>query len=220
MPSPAPITVVCVLRSGGIYNAEWVAKLQRGVARHLTLPHRFVCFSDVDVPCGVERIPLVTDWPGWWGKLEVFSTPIDGTTLYLDLDTVVVGSLDRIAAYPHRFTMCHEYYRPHLLCSTAMAWSGDFSWLYEAFAEDPEGLAQHYDSVLPGGRIGDQAFLEDCLFEERVATFRDLFGERSIASYKVHNCQDAPPVDAAVVSYHGRPKPHEIKTGWVPREWR
>src|SRR6185437_3375269 len=118
------LTVACVLRSGGLYDAEWVAKLQRGVARHLTLPYRFVCFSDCPVPC--ERIPLRHDWPGWWSKLEIFSQPIEGTTLYFDLDTVVVGSLDRIAAYPHRFTMCHEYYRQHLLCSTAMAWSGDY----------------------------------------------------------------------------------------------
>lgn len=217
MPSPA-ITVACVLRSGGIYNAEWVAKLQRGVARHLTLPHRFVCFSDVDVPC--ERIPLVEAWPGWWSKLEIFSQPIEGTTLYLDLDSVVVGSLDAIAAYPHRFTMCHEYYRPHLLCSTAMAWSGDWSGLYATFERGAAAFAHHYDSVLPGGRIGDQAYCEDYLVGQHVDTFRDLFGERSIASYKVHNCQDAPPADAAVVSFHGNPKCHEIKTGWVAEAWK
>lgn len=212
------LTVACVLKSGGIYDAEWVAKLQRGVARHLTVPYRFVCFSDVDVPC--ERIPLRNDWPGWWSKLECFREPIEGATLYLDLDSVVVGSLDAIATYPHKFTACHEYYRPHLLCSTAMAWSGDYSYLHRAFARDPDRIAHYYDKELPGGRIGDQAFLEDNLNPNEVDTFRDLFGERSIASYKVHECQNAPPADAAVVSFHGRPKCNEIKTGWVPEQWR
>ena len=215
------LTVACVLKSGGIYNAEWVRKLRDGVARHLTLPYRFVCFSDVDVPC--ERIPLRHDWPGWWSKLEAFATPIDGATLYLDLDSIVVGSLDAIAAYPHRMTMCHEYYRPHLLCSTAMAWSGDYSFLYTTFAKDPIRLAHYYDKTLPGGRIGDQAFIEDCLRDtefQGAETFRDLFGERSIASYKVHECQMAPPTDAAVVSFHGRPKCDDLKSGWVAATWK
>jgi hypothetical protein len=196
-----------------------VAKLQRGVARHLTLPHRFICFSDVDVPSGVERIPLSTNWSGWWSKLEMFATPREGVTLYFDLDTVVVGSLDAIAAYPHRFTMAHEFYRPHLLCSTAMAWSGNWSFLYDHFASDPARLAYHYDKELPGGRIGDQAFIEDRVGP--VDTFRDLFGERSIASWKVH-VRDGGGRDGseAVVAFHGSEKPHRLQhIEWIRDAW-
>lgn len=213
------ITVACVLKSGGIYDADWVAKLQRGVARHLTTQHRFICLTDVEgVPC--ECIPLTENWPGWWAKIELFRPGLfDGPTLYLDLDSVVVGSLDAIATYPHHFTMCHDFYRPHLMCSTAMAWSGDHSYLYRTFARDPERLMHFYDNVRPGNRIGDQAFLEDNLDPSEVDTFRDLFGERSIASYKVHKCQDLPPADAAVVSFHGIPKPSDIYSGWVLKAW-
>jgi hypothetical protein len=209
-----------VLRSGGIYTPEWVRKLRDGVARNLSLPHRFVCLSDVDVPC--DRLPLVNGWPGWWSKLEAFRYGLFvGPVLYLDLDTVVVGSLDRIADHPHRFTMAHEYYRPDFLCSTAMAWHGDYSFIYDAFAADPKGLMEQYDHRLPGGRIGDQAFIEDQLNLDGayVETFRDLFGERSIASYKVHRCENEPPNDAAAVAFHGSPKPHEISRGWVPKTW-
>lgn len=217
------LTVACVLRSGGIYTAEWVRKLRDGVARNLSLPHKFVCLSDVDVPC--ERIPLVTDWRGWWSKLELLRYGLFvGPVLYLDLDSVVVGSLDAIAAYPHRFTMAHEFYRPTMLCSTAMAWHGDYSFIYEAFEAEPERFMNIYDHEMPrrSGRIGDQAFIEDQLKAagDPVATFRDLFGERSIASYKVHRCEDAPPSDAAVVTFHGRPKMTDIKNGWVADAWR
>lgn len=214
-------TVACVLRSGGVYSAEWVAKLQRGVARHMSTPHRFVCLSDVDVPC--ERIQLETNWPGWWSKLELFRPDLfDDTVLYFDLDSVVVGSLDTIAAHPHTFTMAHEYWRPKLLCSTAMAWRGDYSGIYHAFAANPIGQAHHYDKVLPNsGRVGDQAFIEDFFNNtaQHVARFRDLFGERSIASYKLHHCENGPPKDAAVVAFHGNPKPHAIKDGWVKELW-
>lgn len=223
MPSSSALTVVCVLRSGGIYDVEWVAKLQRGVARHLhDIPYWFVCLTDTDerLPLRCERVQLANSWPGWWSKLEMFRPGLfDGPVLYFDLDTVVVGSLDAIAAYPHRFTMAHEFYRPHLLCSTTMAWSSDWSHLYEAFASDPVRLAHHYDNVMPTtGRIGDQAFIEDRV--GKVDTFRGLFGERSVASYKVHQCQDAPPADAAVVAFHGTPKPHQLTTGWVAEAWK
>lgn len=214
------ITVVCVLRSGGIYDASWVAKLQRGVARNLSLPHRFACLSDVDVGC--ERFALEQSWRGWWSKIELFRPGLfAGPALYFDLDTVVTGSLDAIAAHPHRFTMAHEFYRPPLLCSTAMAWSGDFSFIHDAFAADADRIMARYDGGRSDGRIGDQAFIEDCLSNRgmTVDTFRDLFGERSIASYKVHDCQKAPPPDAAAVAFHGFPKPHHLTSGWVADQW-
>lgn len=214
------LTVACVLKSGGVYDAEWVRKLRDGVFRNLSLPHRFACLSDVEVPC--ERIPLKHGWKGWWSKLELFDA-FKGPTLYFDLDTVVVGSLDKIGAHAHTFTMTHEFYRPRLMCSTAMAWNGDYSFIPEAFAENPETFSKRYDLDLmrKESRVGDQAFIEDHLKAAgvKVETFRDLFGEYSIASYKVHNCQNEIPADAAVVAFHGIPKPHELRNGWVAKTW-
>jgi hypothetical protein len=219
----AVITVACVLRSGGIYDASWVARLQAGVARHLTLAHRFVCLSDVPVPC--ERIELAEDWPGWWAKIELFRPGLlDGRTLYFDLDTIIVGNLDRIAAHPHRFTAVHEYYRPAHLCSTALAWHGDWSLIWRVMKASPSrtmaDFAVRGAAVQNTGLIGDQAFIEDCLatMGEPFDTFRDLFGERSIASFKEH-ARHAVPVDAVAVAFHGRPKPHEIRDGWVRDAW-
>ncbi|GAA4169154.1 hypothetical protein [Shinella granuli] len=213
------ITVACVLKSGGVYTADWVRKLRDGVAANLSLPHRFVCLSDVEVPC--ERVPLTEAWPGWWSKIELFRLN-DGLVLYFDLDSIVVGSLDRIASLPHRFTMAHDFSVGHA-CSTAMAWSGDFSFITDAFRADPKGIARRYDRLLASEkRIGDQAFIEDQLLSagEEIMLFDQVAGERSIASYKVDRCQGAPCIGAAVVAFHGKPKPHEIKTGWVPEIWR
>lgn len=212
------ITVACVMRSGGCYDASWVEKLQRGVARHLSTNHRFVCLSDVSVPC--ERIPLETDWPGWWSKIELFRPGLfDGPVLYLDLDTVVVGSVDRIAAYPHKFTMCHEFHQPHLLCSTAMAWNGDYSHIWHAMQVMTPDRRSRYDKW-EGRRIGDQAFIEDCMTDQKVDTFRDLFGERSIASWKVH-CRDGLRGDEAAVAFHGaRKMPDLLHIDWIRDAWR
>ena len=74
----APLTVACVLRRGGLFwgsregpfFAKYVRILRDAVAAQLSLPHRFVCLSDVAVSC--ERIDLHQFWPGAWAKIELF----------------------------------------------------------------------------------------------------------------------------------------------------
>lgn len=104
------LTVACVLWVGSFedrhYSPAWVTRLRDEVARWLPEPHRFVCLSNVDVP-GVETIPLVTDWPGWWAKLEVFNPAVDlgERVLYLDLDVFVTGDLAPIAQFDAPFAL-------------------------------------------------------------------------------------------------------------------
>lgn len=189
--------VACVLKSGGIYDAEWVRKLNAGVAKHLPVDHRFVCLSDVDVPC--ERIPLEHDWPGWWAKIELFK--LDGPVLFFDLDTVIVGDLSDIAGLATRtpFAALRDFYRPEGIGSGVMAWRGDVSALYDAFAADPEGWQAHV------GKRGDQGFIEDVADLASIARLQDAMPGQ-IVSYKAHHCKDGIPDDARVVCLHGKPK--------------
>lgn len=106
------LTVCCVWVDANVpYSAEYVARLRAMTARHLARPHRFVCLTDrpAEVPAGVEAVEI--DWPqhlyGWWAKLQVFNPRHDlgERVLYLDLDTLVVASLDEIADYPADFAI-------------------------------------------------------------------------------------------------------------------
>lgn len=216
------ITVACVLKSGGVYSPDFVSKLRRGVERHLTLPHRFVCLSDIDVDC--ERIPLIHDWRGWWSKIELFREGLfNGTVLYVDLDSVVVGDLDCCFEYQHKFSMAHEFYRPSN-CSTAMCWSGDYSIIYDKFKTGVGAYSQYYDIEAPrkNGRIGDQAFIEDTLTHagHGIEQFRHVISDKFVASYKVDKCKQQPVNGSSIVAFHGRPKPQDIKSGWVLDQWQ
>lgn len=212
-------TIVCVLRSGGIYTPEWVLRLARGFERHTSVPYRFVCLSDMEIP-SVEVVPLEQGWPGWWSKIELFRPGLfDGTVFYLDLDSIVVGDPARILQHRHAFTMTHEFNRPNnkQWASCAMAWIGDFSHIHAEFLRDPETPMKKYRRMC---KIGDQAFIEDQLQANGTTpdSFRDLFGERTIASYKRHRCFDAPPPDAVAVTFHGLPKMHQTDSAWVKEE--
>lgn len=191
------LTVACVLKSGGIYDATWVARLRDGVARHLPLPHRFVCLSDVDVPC--ERIPLEHNWPGWWSKIELFK--LRGQVLYFDLDTAIVGDISEIAecARSNGLTMLRDFYALDHLGSGVMAWGDDASALYNVFSRNPDESMK-----VRRARMGDQAFIEETFGEENIWRWQDFVGDQ-IVSYKVH-CRNGVPPNARVICLHGQPK--------------
>jgi hypothetical protein len=155
------INVVCVLRQGGKvgYDATWVEKLKNSVARNLTLEHRFICLSDVSVPC--EQIPLIGTGAGFWAKLELFRPGLfEGPVLYIDLDTVICGNLNDIVGCikDQQFVMLLETDK-NVVSSAVMWWQGDYSYLWNQYIEMPEEVLKEQYSKMP--KYGDQAFIED-----------------------------------------------------------
>lgn len=152
MAADAPLTVACLLRSGGIYEPKHVVSLSKQV-EHFMPGTRFACLSDVDVPC--ERLALRSSWPGWWAKLEMFDH-FKGRTLYFDLDDVIVGDPSPLAC--GRFKMIRNWRLPHLMASGVMYWDGDYSHITRAF----EPIAQTVmDSYVTRDQWGDQAFIAE-----------------------------------------------------------
>lgn len=191
------LTVATVLKSGGIYTPEWVAKLKAGVEKHLPVPHKFVCLSDVVVPS--ERIPLEHDWPGWWSKIELFK--LEGPVLFFDLDTVIVGDLTAIAAAAadSALVVLNDFYRPSDVGSGVLGWGFHDPWLYQRFARSPDMfIAQHRSG-------GDQEFIQQSFPKGWTWRRWQLMCPGQIVSYKVH-CRDGVPNDARLVCLHGKPK--------------
>lgn len=92
---------------GNKYNPEYVAKLQRGVARHMREPYEFKVFSPE------LRYAALLEQPGCLIRLRMFSPewqenqgikPGD-KLVCLDLDIVVTGSLDRLFKRPETFVI-------------------------------------------------------------------------------------------------------------------
>lgn len=193
------LTVACVLKGGGgLYDWTWVARLRNGVAKHLPTEYRFVCLSDVGVPC--ERVPLKHDWPGWWSKLELFT--LYGPVLFFDLDTVIVGDISELAEFAEEtpFAMLQDFYRHNGLGSGVMAWDGrdqSYALLYDLFQEAPKRWMERCPQ-------GDQQFIEMNADSAHIDRLQYALPGQ-IASYKVH-CQAGIPSGARAVCLHGRPK--------------
>ena len=155
------LDVVCVLRQGGKvgYTAEWVDKLQRGVERNLTIPHRFVCLSDCAVNC--ERIELDSGDYGFWSKMQLFKPGVfTGPTLYIDLDTVICNNIDQVIEniQDQHFVMWVEADK-NIHSSAFMYWQGDHSYLWDTFISKS---VHEWESLYGAPPLyGDQAIISE-----------------------------------------------------------
>jgi hypothetical protein len=203
------LSVLCVLKTGEEYTPEWVRKLRDAVDRNLTVPHTFKCLADVDVPC--ERIPLRHSWPGWWSKIELFRV-VEGPTLYIDLDTVITGSLDYLVSNED-FMMLRNFHVPEFVGSGVMWFGKSFRNVYDRFCEKPFKWIDYHERKRDGPYLGDQAFI----WESFGRNVKQLPMER-IKSYKFH-CKEGLPKDTSIVCFHGPPKLTEVKADWIERCW-
>lgn len=96
------LTIVCV-KWGTKYGPEYVNNLYAGVSRSIlpTRRYKVICFTDNPdgIRAEVQCIPFsqeTSKWQSWWLKAQVFARLpcLSGWTLYIDLDTVICGSLD------------------------------------------------------------------------------------------------------------------------------
>lgn len=212
------ITIACVLRSGGDYYPKHVHALRDGVARNLTLPHRFVCLTDMDVDC--ESLPLRHGWSGWFSKLELFDGRLTGPVFYSDLDVKIVGSLNEIVR-GHRFTVLQsfwadKYKEPERIGSGLMAWDCDLSSIYETFRRDDNRFLVEYKTK---AKWGDQAFIKDHAPIEPERWQMKYPGK--VVSFKRHVAPNrGVPAVASVCCFHGPPRPWSLapfQRAWFDR---
>jgi len=108
------LTVVCVLVRGHVaFTPEYVKRLHSMARRRIGREFEFVCLTDQPqaMPKGVR--PIVIKSPrglkGWWAKIELFKPGrFGGRVLYLDLDTLIVDSVDEIIDFPAEFALAPD----------------------------------------------------------------------------------------------------------------
>jgi hypothetical protein len=117
------VNIVC-MKWGDRYPALFVNRLYGMVQRNTTWTIRFVCFTDdttgirADVECQpMPRVDYDPELGKYWPKLGLMQAGLgglSGMTLFLDLDLVILGSIDALFTYPGRFLIIREWKDPHL----------------------------------------------------------------------------------------------------------
>jgi hypothetical protein len=196
------------------WGEEYVRRLRNGVSRHLTRHHDFVCFSDRPVCIdGIDSRPLnPPSWKGHLPKLYVYSPEagLTGRVILFDLDNVIVGSLDDMAAY--RGPLC---VRGRLTPAKGRLPDGDMI-SFDA------GDVGHLWEAANRKDIEAITLGRERVFIHYVAPHCDqwqLICPDQVVSYR-YCAIKALPKEARVVSFHGRPRPHEVSHPWLQASWQ
>lgn len=201
-------TIACVLKSGGDFTPKDVKRLKSQIFKYVTPPFKFICLTDVpelfDFPCNTRR--LRGGYKGWWSKVEVFA--LQDFTIYFDLDTIVLQNLDgfvnRIYKEIPFVSMLQAFKAGETHASGIMAWQGNYSFILNEF--NPE-IHESYS--------WDQRYIVAKLEEHnRVINTIDR-KENNIISYKRDVIVNRAKLnDAAIVCFHGEPRPSQVEPFW------
>lgn len=205
------MTVVCVLKTGGDFNRQWVYALQQGVAQFLPTPHHFVCLTNDSSIDFCLRIPLLHDWARWWPKVELFRADLfEGRVWYVDLDSLPVRLLKFMTKYDGPFAMLSDFYRPAGIASGVMTWTGnEMTHIYETFVKNSSTIMKSHPQRM------DHWFSKVIPSPERLQSH--FPGE--VVSYK-KDARDKAPEGASLVCGHGRPRFSSMAAGWAHLEWK
>lgn len=189
------VNIICLYWIGNFrgrdFNIRDIERLHQSVAKHIDRPYIFYCLTnDMDTDMSAEKIPLKHNWPGWWSKMELHRSDLpEGRTLYLDLDSHVIRSLQPILDFPGNLVMfktraarwkikhpepcvVHRYQAATMLFD-----SGSTLQLYEKFCKNPDLYMNKFrsDQDFMGHYIPNQPVfpsnwmlkLKECLYTEK-----------------------------------------------------
>lgn len=231
------LNVIC-LKHGAKYGPEYVNKLSKMVMRHLTMPYRFVCFTDdasgLDSSIEIRFLPKEELLEGWWWKLYLFKSghfAVGDTNLFFDLDTVIIKDISKLINFlPGEFVGLENLNRvfkryPPSLGSAILRWPAEtYTDIWDKFK---------IASINEKSLAGDQ----DWIWKLHKNTIK-FFPSKWIISYKweardrseltKHNNRfvfkeiknPTIPKDTAVLAFHGSPDPHEVQDPIILENWK
>lgn len=220
------ITVACLwwdLWCGSTWGQEYVERLRNMVRDNLSIPHRFVCFTDRPERIqerGIETLPM--DVPNWqWNlrKMIVYrkDNGLSGRVLVLDLDLIILRSIDFLAEYNGEFCVLEDFYYKGLPGGSISSFEAGT--LQERF----------YDPLVKDGfNIGwrmhgsERYWYKECgCYRNYVDYWQTLYPGKIVSFKPKPNTRLAEvPEEASIVCFHGKPRPHEVTTPWALKYWK
>lgn len=199
------------------YGPLYVNRLIHAIDTHTSFPHTHLCLTDdpsLPYLCPTEPIPDKVEYKGWWAKVFLFRSRTQ-PIIYLDLDTIILQNIDFLFSPSAAMTILSDFYSPNRWNSSLISlppgnfglevWERYSPRVPQLFRSDQDWI--YYTLALNPRNSSDGV----------IGTWQTRFPGK-IVSYKGSGRKQ--PQDAAIVCFHGRPKPHELQgTEWVQRAW-
>lgn len=207
-------TIVLVLKSRGDFamrDVELISRHINGLWQSPIRP-RILCLWDkasqhYDLG-NFELLPLNTNFPGTWSRIQLYSPEMDQYRpfLYVDLDTAVVGSLEQIFATiadPSLFITLEDFWQRNEL-ATGLVWFPKESEKVKKIWNNFKGVAgkrmDRYIRQVIGHPDNYWQFLTPSIYD---------FKPRR------NNLLQDVPAQASLICFHGKPRIFDAPIGWV-----
>ncbi len=217
--------VICV-KWGTKFGPEYVNRLYKMVEKNLTIPHRFVCFTNEPegINEGVEIRPFnMLDDSGLpekaWKKLSLFTDKLgdlEGRALFLDLDIVILRNIDEFFNVPGEFVIIKDWDFKNDIIGNSSVFRFEVNKhkdIIDNFYKEGKDIRKRYKN--------EQAFLSHQMYNKGILTYWD---ENWCVSFK-RNClrkfpfnyfyEPKEPSEAKILVFHGRPNPNQAYNGFM-----
>lgn len=217
--------VVC-MKWGTKFPPEYVNILAANVKRNLSLPYRFVCFTDdasgLNSEIEVRPLPemnISAHLPErGWRKLTIFQeklADLEGTALFLDLDVIIAQSLNPFFEVPGEFRIIKDW-------NLGRSGIGNSSVFRFEIGHHPDVLSwflEHREEVRAQHR-NEQAYLSWKMKQNNILDYWEPSWCLSFKKYYMRSfplgyfIQPRPIPETKVIVFHGAPNPDAIRFGW------
>ncbi|MDC1296262.1 hypothetical protein N8Z57_01905 [Pseudomonadota bacterium] len=214
------------MKWGYRYGYDFVNRLYSSIKRHTKKPTQLYCFTDdstginekvickplpeINLPTTISLTP--------WRKLCVWKYPLyelEGDVLFLDLDLVITGNLDRFFDFkPGEYCVIENWtqLRNNIGNTSCFRFPiGKFSFIYEKFQKDPELIWKkyHIEQIFLSNEMKDQTFWPS----EWCKSFKhNLLPKWPFRIWKPAIL----PLETSIVAFTGKPDPDDVIKGIWP----
>jgi len=218
------MNIIC-MKWGDKFSIDYVNRLYAMVSRNMNSKFRFVCFTENSIgirpEVEIQELPELELPNGsperGWRKLTVFKKDfggLSGSTLFLDLDVVIVGGLDVFFSQPGNFLIAHDKKNLKKREGNSSVFrfeAGEYPQILDHFKKNSEQVKNEVRH--------EQAYLSREI--EKIGNL-EFWPDDWVPSFKYKCCPswikswfEAPsvPKGARVILFHGLPNPPEAIIG-------
>jgi len=214
------------MKWGTRYGPEFVNRLNKSIQKHTKRPTQLICFTDnhIGIDDQVKCYPLpniklpktLCETP--WRKLSVWQYPLHNLKndiLFLDLDLVITGDLDRFFDFkPGHYCVIENWTQIGQNIGNTSCFRfpvGKYSSVFNKFQKDPKKIWKlyHIEQIYLSHEISDQVFWP--------AEWCKSFKHDLLPRWPIRIWQPAKlPKDTSIVAFTGKPDPDDVINGAWP----
>ncbi len=218
-------TIIC-MKWGNRYNYQYVNRLYKSILRHTRNKTRLICFTDnkskidkevICLPLPNIKIPNQISFTPW-RKLSVWQFPLHdlkGDVLFLDLDLVITGNLDKFFNYKKgKYCVIENWTQLGKKIGNTSCFRFPvklFKHIFDDFEKNPKYIWElyHIEQVYISDKIKDQVFWPE--------NWCKSFKHSLLPNWPMRIWQPAKlTAGTSIVVFTGKPDPEDVLLGKWP----